>query len=145
MYGEYEQKANYMYRVLIIDDHRGMREVLADLLSLAGFEVVGAADGRAGLNAVRQTMPDLIICDLAMPEMDGFGVIDAIRAENETRDIPIIVLTATPGKGTKQKAMDAGATAVLYKPYDSDEVFEMAFDLIRARKRAREDQDPARI
>jgi DNA-binding response OmpR family regulator len=81
-------------RVVYIEDEQEMIDLVRLILSRKGYEVIGANGGREGLDAVRQKLPDLILLDLMMPDMDGWDVYQQIKAEDNTREIPVIVITA---------------------------------------------------
>ncbi len=81
-------------RILCIEDEPEMIDLIRLILGRRGFDVAGAAGGRAGLQAVRETLPDLVLLDLMMPDMDGWEVYQQMKAEEATRDIPVIVVTA---------------------------------------------------
>jgi len=103
--------------ILIAEDHVDSREALAALLEAFGFRVVPAVNGREAVQLARRAEPDLILMDIMMPELDGFEATRRIRGFPETRDIPIITLTAMDGARTL--AMDAGASDFLPKPVNS--------------------------
>ncbi|MGD9092002.1 MAG: response regulator [Anaerolineales bacterium] len=81
-------------RIVYIEDEPEMIDLVRLILSRKGYEVIGANGGREGLNKVRQDLPDLILLDLMMPDLDGWDVYQQIKAENATKDIPVIVVTA---------------------------------------------------
>lgn len=81
-------------RVVYIEDEQEMIDLVVLILSRKGFEVVGASGGREGLDAVRNTMPDLVLLDLMMPDMDGWDVYQQMKSDEQTRKIPVIVITA---------------------------------------------------
>jgi DNA-binding response OmpR family regulator len=81
-------------RIVYIEDEPEMIDLVRLILSRKGYEVIGANGGREGLNKVRQDLPDLILLDLMMPDLDGWDVYQQIKAENTTKDIPVIVVTA---------------------------------------------------
>ena len=105
-----------MNKVLVIEDQPQMRTNLALLLQLNGYEVATAENGRAGLAAVHATKPDLILCDVMMPELDGYGVLEALRQDDETVGIPFIFLTAKGDKREQRTGMNLGADDYLTKP-----------------------------
>jgi DNA-binding response OmpR family regulator len=109
-----------MIRVLVIDDDPGIRLVLRKSLEFSGYEVVTAADGESGLNAVRAADPDVIVLDLMMPHTDGFDVLASLTPDG-SRDAmpPVIVLTALSEASVKSRCYDAGATSVMTKPFDA--------------------------
>lgn len=105
-------------KILIIEDHADVRENTADLLELSGYQVASCADGPCGLEKAREFRPDLIICDIMMPEMDGYEVLQRLQADPETGSIPFIFLTAKTEKGDLRKGMNMGADDYLTKPFE---------------------------
>jgi DNA-binding response OmpR family regulator len=103
-------------RILIIEDQAPMRRNLALMLQMEGFDVASAENGREGLEKVREFRPDLVICDVMMPEMDGYAVIQTLRAEKATATLPFIFLTAKGDKGDLRIGMNFGADDYLTKP-----------------------------
>lgn len=104
--------------VLTVDDSRTMREMLKAALSDAGMEVHQAEDGVHGLEVLETCRPDVIITDINMPRMDGFGFIEAVRASAAHRAIPILVLTTESVGEKKDRARRAGASGWIVKPFD---------------------------
>ncbi|AQR63110.1 response regulator [Brevundimonas sp. LM2] len=104
--------------VLTVDDSRTMRDMLRLALSDASFEVVQAVDGIHGLEVLSQTHPDVIITDINMPNLDGFGFIEAVRQDARLKSTPILVLTTESDADKKQRARSAGATGWIVKPFD---------------------------
>lgn len=106
--------------VLVVDDHDGARMMLAEYLEVApGFRVETAANGRQAIDATRRLRPGVIVMDLAMPVMDGVTAIRALKADPETRGIPIVVLTAFELRDEAPRlALEAGCAEVLTKPVD---------------------------
>lgn len=111
--------------VLIIDDAVHIRRLITRMLELAGFNTLEAADGLQGLEALRQSKPDIVTCDIAMPNMDGYEFVKAARQNPATQDIPIIVLTATGQEEEVVRAMNLGANAYLTKPFSSSRLLEI--------------------
>ena len=103
-------------KILIIEDQAPMRRNIALLLEMEGFHVVTAANGVAGIESARKEKPDVIICDIMMPEMDGYAVVQALRAEKAFATIPFIFLTARGDKGDIRVGMNFGADDYLTKP-----------------------------
>jgi len=103
--------------ILAIDDSRTMRNMLELALADAGFNVCLAEDGQLGLDALQDFSPDVIITDVNMPVMDGFGVIDGVRQHEKFRAVPILVLTTESAPELKQRARNAGATGWIVKPF----------------------------
>lgn len=105
-----------MKKILVIEDEPEMRRNLLTILKLEKFQPVGAENGRAGLAAVKRDRPDLILCDVMMPELDGHGVLDALRNDAATASIPFIFLTARGEKQDLRDGMNLGADDYLTKP-----------------------------
>ena len=114
--------------ILIIDDAVHIRRLVTRMLQLAGFETLEAADGLQGMNVLKENKPDVVTCDIAMPNMDGYGFVRAARENPETQDIPIIMLTATGQEEEVVKAMALGANAYLTKPFSSSRLLEIILD-----------------
>lgn len=105
-------------RILAIDDSPTIRALVSKALRPAGFEVFLASDGIEGVEALPDANPDLIITDINMPRMDGFGLIDAVRADDAYSGVPILVLTTESGADLKARARKAGATGWIVKPFE---------------------------
>jgi len=105
--------------VLTVDDSRTMRDMLKVALTEAGFRVVQAVDGMHGLEVLRQEAPRVIITDINMPKLDGFGFIKSVRKDQRFLGIPILVLTTESSQEKKNIARRAGATGWIVKPFDS--------------------------
>lgn len=105
-------------KILTVDDSRTMRDMLRMALSGAGFEVVQAVDGVDGLAVLEREDPDVVITDINMPKMDGFGFIEGARKKDKFRVTPILVLTTESDPEKKQRAKSAGATGWIVKPFD---------------------------
>lgn len=108
--------------ILTIDDSRTMRDMLMLALTQAGFRVVQAVDGVHGLEVLQAEKPDVIITDINMPKMDGFQVIEAVRADDANRAIPILVLTTESDATKKERARSAGATGWIVKPFSPEKL-----------------------
>jgi two-component system chemotaxis response regulator CheY len=104
--------------VLTVDDSRTMRDMLKFTLIEAGFRVTQAEDGIHGLEVLAADMPDVIVTDINMPRMDGFGFISAVREDARYAGIPILVLTTESDTEKKNRARSAGATGWIVKPFD---------------------------
>lgn len=110
--------------VLTVDDSRVMREMLMKVLCEAGFNVIQADDGMAGLDALAGAAPDVIITDINMPRMDGYGFINGVRSDARYRAVPILVLSTESAPEKKQRARAAGATGWIVKPFKSEALIE---------------------
>lgn len=108
--------------VLAVDDSRTMRDMINLALSSEGFDVSLAEDGKHGLEVLENIDPDVIITDINMPRMDGFGFIDALREREDTKTIPILVLTTESSADLKARAREAGATGWIVKPFAQDKL-----------------------
>jgi DNA-binding NtrC family response regulator len=120
-----------MKRVLVIEDDEGIRENILELMEAEGFNGVGAANGKDGVIAALQTPPDVIICDVRMPELDGYGVLKSLRDRPETAAVPFIFLTAGAEKSDIRTGMSMGADDYLTKPFTRTELL----DAVQARLR----------
>ena len=109
-------------RVLVADDNIDMRTYLQKLLQTAGFQVEAVGDGEKALAAARERKPDLILSDVMMPRLDGFGLIAALRRESELRDVPVLLLSARAGEEAKVEGFAAGANDYLVKPFSAREL-----------------------
>lgn len=111
-----------MKRILLIEDNAEIRENTSEILGLANYEVLTAENGKIGVELAQQESPDLIICDIMMPELDGYGVLHILGKNVETAKIPFIFLTAKTEKSDIRKGMELGADDYLTKPFDDTEL-----------------------
>jgi DNA-binding response OmpR family regulator len=111
-----------MKRILLIDDNDEMRENTSEILELANYTVITGRDGKEGVDMAKQQKPDLIICDIMMPELDGFGVLHILSKDPETATIPFIFLSAKAERSDMRKGMNMGADDYLTKPFDETEL-----------------------
>jgi two-component system chemotaxis response regulator CheY len=111
--------------VLTVDDSRTMRDMLNLTLSGAGFRVVQAEDGMHGLEVLARETPRVIITDINMPKLDGFGFIEGVRKTERHRAVPILVLTTESDAEKKARARNAGATGWIVKPFDAVKLVEV--------------------
>lgn len=123
-----------MPRILLIDDDEQLRKVLGELLTRQGFDVMSASHGAQGLELAAQRPPDLILCDLSMPVLDGHGVVAALRQQENLANIPFIFLTANSDHQQIRHSMNLGADDYLTKPVPLRELM----DAIGARLKRRE-------
>lgn len=113
-----------MPKILVIEDETSIRENIMEILDLVGHEVVGAEDGEAGLSQAFECEPDMILCDIMMPKLDGHGVLLAIRSDARTLAIPFIFLTAKADRQSMRAGMSLGADDYLTKPFTPSELIE---------------------
>ncbi len=113
-----------MKKILIIEDNPDIRENISEILELAGYETITAADGKQGIELAQKELPDLIICDIMMPELDGYGVLHILNKKEETARIPFIFLTAKTERADMRKGMVMGADDYITKPFDDTELMD---------------------
>jgi DNA-binding response OmpR family regulator len=113
-----------MKKILVIEDEASVSINIVEILQSGGFEVVIADDGEAGVQLAKQHIPDLIICDIKMPGLDGYGVLTAVREVPETARIPFIFLTAKTTREDFRQGMNLGADDYLTKPFRRTELLE---------------------
>ncbi len=111
-----------MKKILLIEDNPEIRENTSEILDLANYVVVTAENGRKGVDVCKKEKPDLIICDIMMPDLDGYGVLHILSKDPETAAIPFIFLTAKAEKSDMRKGMNLGADDYLTKPFDDTEL-----------------------
>jgi DNA-binding NarL/FixJ family response regulator len=111
-----------MKKILIIEDQAAMRKNIAFILEMEGFATCSAANGREGVETARAEKPDLILCDVMMPEMDGYGVVQALRKEPAFAMVPFIFLTAKSDRNDIRAGMNLGADDYLTKPVVHEEL-----------------------
>ncbi|MBL8156437.1 MAG: response regulator [Anaerolineae bacterium] len=111
-------------RILVIEDADALRKDVLEMLYYEGYEVFGASDGVKGVALARQSSPDLIICDIMMPEMDGYGVLAELREQGAATTVPFIFLTAKTEKSDIRVGMEAGADDYLTKPFTAQELIK---------------------
>lgn len=106
-------------KILVIDDNTELRENITEILQLAGYDVVAAENGKTGIELASKEHPDLIVCDIMMPELDGYGVLHLLKMKPETGQIPFIFMTARAERGDWRKGMEMGADDYITKPFDN--------------------------
>ena len=111
-----------MKKVLLIEDDAIIRENTAELLELSNFNVITAPNGNIGVELAKRDTPDIVVCDIMMPELDGYGVIEALSKNNETKYIPFIFLSAKTERTDVRKGMDLGADDYITKPFTEEEL-----------------------
>jgi DNA-binding response OmpR family regulator len=105
-----------MKKILVIEDEAQTRDILVESLEAEGFDTICAENGRVGVNKAQEYLPDLVICDIVMPELDGYGVLTTLRQNVLTAKIPLIFLTAKTTDVERVYGMDLGANAYVTKP-----------------------------
>ncbi len=109
-------------KILVIDDEDVYRTMISVMLKTVGYDVFEASDGLVGLAAVKTHHPDLVLCDITMPEMDGYTLLGALKEDSECAAIPFIFLTGNTAKSDRRQGMQLGADDYLTKPFTSDEL-----------------------
>jgi CRP-like cAMP-binding protein/ActR/RegA family two-component response regulator len=109
-------------KILVIDDNREIRENIAEILELAGYESLTAPDGKKGIEMAISDKPSIIICDIMMPELDGYGVLHLLQRNPEVRNTPFIFLTAKTERSDFRKGMEMGADDYITKPFEEIEL-----------------------
>ncbi|MES2730863.1 MAG: response regulator [Bacteroidota bacterium] len=132
-----------MKTILIIEDNADIRENTAEILSLADYRVLTAANGKEGVTLAKQDKPDLILCDIMMPELDGYGVLRILGSHPETDQIPFIFLTAKSEKEDFRKGMNLGADDYLTKPFDDLSLLDAIELRLRKSERLRTETAPS--
>ena len=113
-----------MVKILVIEDEISLREEILDILETEGFDVSGAEDGSAGLQLAKTQQPDLILCDVMMPNTDGYQVLSSLRQHSDTALVPLIFLTAKGTHANVRQGMNLGADDYLIKPFKVEELLE---------------------
>ena len=109
-------------RLLLIDDDPNLILLVKDYLEFRGYEVITAENGREALEVLDRGIPDMIICDIMMPEMDGYAFVEQVRREERTSWIPILFLSAKGQSGDKIKGLNIGADVYMVKPFEPEEL-----------------------
>jgi CRP-like cAMP-binding protein/FixJ family two-component response regulator len=123
-----------MKKILLIEDNKDIRENTAEILTLANYSVLTAENGKIGVELALKEKPDLIICDIMMPVLDGYGVLHLLSKNDETATIPFVFLTAKAERSDFRKGMEMGADDYLTKPFDDMELLNIVD--VRLRKSA---------
>ncbi|MDP1728341.1 MAG: response regulator [Bacteroidota bacterium] len=113
-----------MKTILLIEDNPDMRENIAEILELAKYKVITATNGKEGVKFAQHEKPDLIVCDIMMPELDGYGVLHMLGNDSETAGIPFIFLTAKAEKSDQRMGMGMGADDYLTKPFENADLLQ---------------------
>nr|WP_298927414.1 response regulator [uncultured Allomuricauda sp.] len=111
-----------MKKILLVEDDLSLRENIAELLDLSGFMVFDAANGMIAIEIAKRERPDLILCDIMMPELDGYGVLEVLSSYEETKHIPFIFVSAKTERQDVRRGMDMGADDYLTKPFEEEEL-----------------------
>src|SRR6185503_20575038 len=126
-----------MKKILVIEDEAATLENLVLMLEMEGFKPFFAPNGRIGVEVARRELPDVILCDVSMPELDGYGVLESLRGDSKTVSIPFIFLTAKGDKKDLRVGMNLGADDYLTKPAGVEDVL----GAIRSRLQRKQDNE----
>ncbi|MBW4491277.1 MAG: response regulator [Trichocoleus desertorum ATA4-8-CV12] len=143
-----EQTKPLKSEILLVDDNTDMRNYVKRLLLNQGYNVETAADGMMALAIIQQQLPDLVLTDVMMPRLDGFGLLRELRATPTTRDIPIILLSARAGEEARVEGLEAGADDYLIKPFSTRELLvrvEASLKLARLRRETQQREQTLRL
>ena len=128
-----------MTKILIIEDEPAMRANLEDILELEGFLPLLASNGKTGIRLAREHQPDLILCDILMPDMNGYAVLEALRADSATMRIPLVFLTAKGERSDVREGMELGADDYLIKPIHVEELLRAINTRLERRRQQKEE------
>jgi two-component system, cell cycle response regulator DivK len=117
-------------RILVVEDTEDNRRILRDLLTRAGYELIEAMDGEAGVTMAATHRPDLILMDIQLPVFDGYEATRRIRANPETKNIPIIAVTSYALSGDETKALAAGCNSYVAKPFSPRKILAMVQEFL---------------
>lgn len=130
-------------KVLIIEDNDDIRESTAEVLDLAGYQTFTAKQGKIGVEMALNYLPDVILCDIMMPELDGYGVLYLLGKNEKTANIPFIFITAKTERADMRKGMEMGADDYLTKPFDDIELFKAIESRFRKKQQSSRFSSPS--
>lgn len=128
-----------MKTILVIEDNKDVRENIEEILQLSDYKVITAADGKKGVDMAIKKNPDLIICDIMMPVLDGYGVLHSLSKRSETASIPFIFLTAKTERNDLRKGMEMGADDYITKPFDDAELLNAVETRLKKSERLKQE------
>jgi DNA-binding response OmpR family regulator len=128
-----------MARILVIEDEDRLRENIAQILEFGDYEVAMANNGITGVELAREYLPDLIVCDIMMKQLDGFGVLQELRADPATAMIPFIFVTAKADRDSMRQGMELGADDYVTKPFTTTELLNAVNARLRRHNEIRND------
>ncbi len=129
------QNSEERKKILLVEDEANLKELLKFRLEEAGYEVILAGDGLGAVSLARSQKPDLILLDLMLPKLDGYTVCRLLKMSDMTKQIPIIVVTARTTAQDRERGLEMGADAYVFKPTDVPSLLEKIAELIQGRKR----------
>jgi DNA-binding NarL/FixJ family response regulator len=129
-------------RLMLVDDDPNLVLLVRDYLEFRGYDVITAENGRVALETLEQELPDLMICDIMMPEMDGYTLVKKIREDPRTRWIPVLYLSAKGQSQDKVKGLNTGADVYIVKPFEPEELVAQVESCLRQASRLTQRQNP---
>jgi DNA-binding response OmpR family regulator len=130
-------------KILVIDDEQDFIDLITHNLAGAGFEIIGAPAGIQGLHQARRHLPDIIVLDMGLPDIDGLSVCEILRKQPSTTRIPIVLVTAMSGEIARANALVSGADYFLTKPFNREDLLNCVEKTLRARDAALEPEAAA--
>jgi len=130
-----------MAKILVVEDDPRVREIICEILQPKGFELFEAEDGLLGVQRAKEKLPDLIICDIMMPNLDGYGVLEQLQRQSSTREIGFIFLTAKSGKVNYREGIELGADDYLTKPFTMAELLGAVSIRLKKQRRIKQDAE----
>jgi len=118
-------------RILVIDDELELVKAVEVRLKASGYEVMVAFDGLAGISKVKEAKPDLILLDIIMPKMDGYEVCKKLMADPETKDIPIVIFSASQERVLEAKCKELGITDFIVKPFETNDLLNTVNEVLK--------------
>jgi CheY-like chemotaxis protein len=128
-----DKRVGFMATLLVVEDEAVLRESIVEILILENYTVLSAANGIEALTVMQQHKPDLILCDIVMPEMDGYQLLEKLRADKETAYIPVIFLTARIDRESMRQGIQLGAEEYLTKPFVSEVLLKVIQERLQHR------------
>lgn len=122
------------YKVMVIDDEPDIVKLVKISLEMANFEVIEALSGKECLGKAQNTVPDLFLLDIMMPEMNGYEVCQKLKAQDKTKHVPVVMLTAKGQKGDAEQGLKVGADDYIIKPFDPYELGEQIREILQEKK-----------
>ncbi len=117
-----------MKTILVIEDNTDIRENTQELLELEGYRILTADNGKTGLMSAKENLPDLILCDIMMPELNGYDVFNGLKIHAPTANIPFIFITASAEKSEVETGLGMGAQGYIRKPFEPQELFDTIYE-----------------
>jgi two-component system, OmpR family, alkaline phosphatase synthesis response regulator PhoP len=121
-------------KILVVDDHKEMVDLIEDSFRLRGYQVVGASNGQEALAKVYQEKPDLVLLDVMMPLIDGYEICQTLKSNEETKNIPVILITVKGNESDIERGFEVRADGYVVKPFEPSELTEFAEKFLKQSK-----------